>query len=105
MTSNYNFEKQIGRGSYGTVYKVTSQKNQRVYAIKKISLTQASHYEKLSIINELRLLATHNCAFIVKFKEAFIENGCIFLVTEYATNGDLSLLIKKNASNKTKLEN
>lgn len=96
MLSLYTIDKTIGRGSYGHVYKVTKKDTGNEYAMKKININSMSHYEKINIINELRILATHKCPFIVKFKSAFVHNTNMYIVTEYATKGDLSLLIKKN---------
>ena len=91
----------IGKGSYGSVYKVMNNYNSKIYALKKIKTDCIFHYEKISIINELRILSAHKCPFIIKFKTCFYENGHIFMVTEYASKGDLGILIKKNLFDKT----
>jgi serine/threonine protein kinase len=101
MTSNYVIHSMIGKGSFGSVYKVTNIHNSKMYALKKIKTDCILHYEKTSIINELRLLSAHKCPFIIKFKTCFYENGHIYLVTEYASKGDLGMLIKKNIFYKT----
>jgi len=93
----YVVDKAIGTGSYGTVYKVIKKDTQTVYAMKKLSLTKAVQYEKVNIINELRILATHKCPFIVRFKTAFVEGPYLHLVTEFAESGDLGKLIALRA--------
>ncbi len=87
----------IGKGSFGTVYKVTNVFNSKIYTMEKIKTDDILHYEKTSIINELRILSSHKCPFIIKFKTCFYENEHIHLVTEYASKGDLDMLIKKNS--------
>ncbi len=101
MTDNYVLQCMIGKGSFGTVYKVTNVFNSKIYAMKKIKTDNILHYEKTSIINELRILSAHKCPFIIKFKTCFYEDGHIHLVTEYASKGDLDMLIKKNSFYKT----
>ena len=101
MLSQYIIDKTIGKGSYGHVYKVYKKDTNRQYAMKKINITTMSHYEKQNIINELRILSTHKCPFIVRFKTAFVQNKDMYIITEYACKGDLSQLIKKNKTSKT----
>ena len=96
MSGYYLIQNMIGKGSYGSVYKVVNTINGRMYALKKIKTDGVQHYEKTSIINELRILSAHKCPFIIKFKTCFYENGHIHLITEYASKGDLSVLIKRN---------
>ena len=98
--SNFIFEKTIGKGSYGTVYKVVNKHTSKIYAMKKIKIINISQYERVNVINELRILATHMCPFIVKFKSAFIDNEFMYIVTEFAINGDLSMLIRKHINDK-----
>lgn len=96
MLSLFTIEEIIGNGSYGTVYKVVHKHTKSVYAMKKVFLLRMTHYEKVNIINELRILATHRCPFIVKFKNAFVHDNYLYMVTEYASMGDLSHIIKKH---------
>ena len=94
MILSYKIQKNIGKGSYGEVYKVINKTTLSVYAMKKVSLSTLSHYEKLNLITELRILATHKCPFIVKFKTAFVENRHMYFITEFAENGDLAIVLK-----------
>ena len=100
MLSSYQIEKLIGKGSYGFVYKVSNKKTKSVYAMKKIKLTNITHYERVNIVNELRILATHKCPFIVRFKCSFVDNMHIYLITEFAEMGDLANIIKKTKFSK-----
>ena len=88
MSSQYNLEKLVGIGSYGNVYKVRDKTTCKVYAMKKVNIVNVSHYEKLNIVNELKILASHKCPFIVKFKNAFVDTSFIYFVTEFAGNGE-----------------
>lgn len=96
MLSSYTIEKMIGKGSYGHVYKIAHNETHKIYAMKKVNINSISHYNSINMINELRILATHKCPFIVRFKTAFVDGGNMYIITEYACKGDLSQIIKKN---------
>lgn len=44
----------------------------------------------------MRILASLNSAYIIKYKEAFFDENtqCLYIVMEYASKGDLANLIK-----------
>ena len=90
---NFRIEKLIGKGSYGSVYKVKNLCNDRYYALKKLNLC-TNQYEKVSIINELRILAYHKSPFLIRLKVAYIQDYCMCIVTEYASKGDLAGIIR-----------
>lgn len=86
----------LGKGTYGTVYLVQETTTKKFYANKKIKYLARSRYDKTSIINELRLLACHRCPFIINLHNAYIKDGYLNFITEYAKKGDLSKIIKRN---------
>ena len=84
------------KGTYGTVYLVQETTSKKFYANKKIKYLARSRYDKTSIVNELRLLACHRCPFIINLHNAYIKDGYLNFITEYAKKGDLSKMIKRN---------
>jgi NIMA (never in mitosis gene a)-related kinase len=100
----YDILEEIGRGSYGSVYKAKHKTNGKLYAIKRIGITRCNHYERNCILNELRVLSTHRCAFIVAFKSAHFFNSSVHIVTEFAINGDLHRLFQNNKQSGKRLE-
>jgi NIMA (never in mitosis gene a)-related kinase len=90
----YNILEEVGRGSYGSVYKAKHKTSGKLYAIKRIGVTRCSHYEKNCILNEMRVLSTHRCTFIVAFKSAYFLDNAVHIVTEFAINGDLHKLFQ-----------
>jgi serine/threonine protein kinase len=94
--NDYVFEKIIGKGSFGKVYKVHKKSNKYIYAIKVLNLPLTAQIDKHMIINEIRFLASHNSINIIEYSTVFIKNNSIYIVMEYAKNGDLSELINKN---------
>ena len=51
--------------------------------------------DKLGLKRELKILKESKHPFIIKFKEKFLKNEKICVVTEYASRGDLENLMKK----------
>ena len=87
------FEKleKLGDGSYSVVYKVRRKADGKIYALKQVKLQNLSEKEKGNSLNEVRILASVKSAFVVSYKEAFIEekDKSLCLVMEYADKGDL----------------
>ena len=87
--------KQLGQGSYGTVYKVRRQSDNQNYALKVVDLSQLNQHQREDSVNEIRIMASVVSPFIVGFHEATIQDKRLFLVTEYAKLGDLSKAINR----------
>lgn len=104
MSSAYHIQELLGKGSYGSVYRANHKENGKQYAIKMIHLTHhMSPYTKMCLLNELRMLATHACPYVVIFKEAYVQQNTFCLVTEYAANGDLLRLIKTASTKRARI--
>jgi len=92
----------IGKGSFGSVYRVRRLSDGLDYAMKQINVTQMNSQEKKKAINEIRILASvASCPYLVRFYEAFIENDTLYIVTDYAAQGDLLSAIKKHYKRRT----
>lgn len=99
--NKYNKLKLIGKGSYGTVYKIEKKKNKKVYALKQIKTNKLKNsYEINNLINELKILCFHECKYLLKCKEIFYDNHQINIVTDYAKFSDLSNYIQKTKQKK-----
>ena len=99
--NDFNIDKLIGKGSYGSVYKATKKSDKCTYAIKKIKIINLNHYEKKYVINEIRILASHKCNNLLTYYNVLHGDNNIYIITEYAGHGDLCQLIKKHKSNNT----
>ncbi|CAI2360684.1 unnamed protein product [Moneuplotes crassus] len=91
-----NFEP-LGKGSYSEVYKVTRKQDNKVYALKKVSISNLASKEQQNALNEVRILASIKHTNVIAFKEAFIDDKQEFLclVLEYADGADLYQKIKE----------
>ena len=99
--NDFKFANLIGKGSYGSVYKATKIDDNTTYAIKKIKIDKLNHCEKKYIINEIKILASHNSDNLLTYFGVFHNDYSIYIVTEYLVNGDLYQLIKKHKTNNT----
>lgn len=85
----------IGSGSYGVVYKVLRKADRMVYAMKEIDLAGMSRKEQEECIRETRVLSSLDSDYIIKYYDSFLERGKLYIITEYAGNGNLHDYIKK----------
>ena len=81
----------LGDGAYSVVYKVRRKQDSKIYALKKVNLSNLSQKEKENSLNEVRILASVKSTFVIAYKEAFIDetDQSLCIVMEYADKGDL----------------
>ena len=96
--------KQLGKGSYGTVFKVRRVSDGNCYALKTVDLSALNQRQREDAVNEIRIMASVTSPFIVKFHEATIHDHRLFIVTEYAKLGDLSNLISRRRTKRRPLK-
>ena len=70
---NFEVIKKIGEGAFGQVYQVRRKFDNEIYAMKKVRMVGMKEKEKLNALNEIRILASLNDEYIIKFKEAFYD--------------------------------
>ena len=93
--------KQLGKGSFSWVNIVTRKQDKKKYAMKRVNIINLSEKEKLSSLNEIRILSSLNHPNIIGYKEAFFDSKTrtLNIVMEYADDGDLQQKIKNNLKN------
>lgn len=99
--NDFKFDKLVGKGSYGSVYKAIKKDDNSTYAIKKIKIDNLNHCEKKYVINEIKILASHNSNNLLTYFGVFQNDYSIYIITEYATKGDLYQIIKKHKARNT----
>jgi len=104
MSSLSNFQKlkELGKGSFSTVYKVCRKSDNKEYAMKVVKITQLSEKERQNALNEIRILASIVDPNIIAYKEAFFDESirCLCIIMEYADAGDLMMKINSKRAQK-----
>ncbi len=100
--NDFEIISELGKGSFGYVYKVRRHSDYKIYALKKVSFSKLNPKEKENSLNEIRILASISNKNIIEYKESFYDNDndCLCLVMEFADNGDLEKKIQHRAKSK-----
>jgi NIMA (never in mitosis gene a)-related kinase len=96
----FSIIKQLGQGSYGTVFKVKRLSDGNNYALKSVNLSSLNQRQREDSVNEIRIMASVVSPFIIGFHEAVIQDRRLCIVTEYAKLGDLAHLISRRKQNR-----
>ena len=98
---DFKIEKVLGKGSFGSVYLVTRKEDQKIYALKSVTMEKLNKKEQENSVNEVRILASVNHPNVIGYKEAFWDdqNNTLNIVMEYADDGDLQTKIQKMKKN------
>ena len=81
---------ELGRGSYGTVFKARNKEDKKICVAKKIDLTAARSTELLEKANiEVRILQKLSHPNIVQYLDVHIHKTSYWIFLEYCCEGDL----------------
>ena len=98
LLKHFKVLKFLGKGSFGSVYKVKRISDDKIYAVKEMDVKSMSQVEREEAVNEVRLLASVKHPNIVDYNEAFVDGNRLCIVMEYAAEGDFSSIVKKQQS-------
>lgn len=96
--AQYEILRSIGSGSFGQVYLVLHQREQRQYVMKKIAqLATMDEKQRESTEMEVKLLSGMRHPTIVAFRDSFVSGqGELCILMEYCDKGDLSTYLQQN---------
>ncbi|KAL1496601.1 hypothetical protein AB1Y20_014205 [Prymnesium parvum] len=98
----FRTEKVIGRGSFGTAYLVRSQKDSRLYVMKKLEFEQMPEKDRAEARNECEILMKlRHHPNIIRVHEYFIDGGRLCILMDYADGGDLAQRLEAQAAAST----
>ena len=97
---DYIIIKKIGQGATATVYKVKCVHDNLIYAMKVIPIDQLALHKQHLILREALILKQIQHPNIIKFYGAFIEQSQLFIITEYAEQGDINSIIEQQKQKK-----
>eukprot|EP01052_Picozoa_sp_SAG31_P043788 SAG31_NODE_7412_length_1696_cov_1.253601_1_plen_200_part_00 len=92
---DFEFQEKIGSGAFGTVYRVRRKVDGNVYVIKKVKILTMSRKEQESAINEVRIMASLDSPYVIKYYDSFIDGDSLNIVMELAEKGNLAVMLKK----------
>ena len=69
--SDFKIERQLGKGSFSSVYLVTRIADQKIYALKSVTMDKLNKKEQQNSVNEVRILASVSHPNVIGYREAF----------------------------------
>ena len=100
--SDFEIQRKLGQGHFGSVCLVKSNITKKVYAMKEIkSERYKNEQQKLEIQKEIKLLENLAHPHVITYFNSFNENNNVYIITEYINGGSLESLIKENIKKKT----
>jgi len=98
--TSYKILKEVGRGASAIVYKVQSLNDNQIYAMKVLNIGHLKQSQQKEALIEVLILKNIQHANIIKFYGSFIEKNQLFIITEFAEQGDLYSLIQTQKKKK-----
>lgn len=96
----YQILKELGSGSWGKVYLVTSSKNEYL-VMKEVSMNHMDRKSRGLIQQEIEILQSFDSPYIVKYIEGFLLSDKVRLIMQYCSKGDLEQQIDIQKKTKT----
>ncbi|GJN68567.1 serine/threonine-protein kinase nak1 [Purpureocillium lilacinum] len=102
----YQLSELIGKGSFGRVYKATSQKSGELVAVKIIDIEESdtanpkltdTYGDLLKEINALKLLSDSGAKNVNQVIEALPVGHSMWMITEYCAGGSVATLMRPTA--------
>ena len=87
----------IGRGQYSSVHKARRRSDGRLVAVKQVQIFDMDGASRRECVNETRILSELKHEHIIEYLDYFTHDNDLFLILEYASEGDLSAVIANNA--------
>ena len=87
----------LGKGAFGSVYKVRSKIDKKIYALKKANLKELKEKSKKGYdltIHETMFLSHMSHPHIIKYYNHFVEGDFLYIIIEFVENGDMEEYIK-----------
>ena len=81
--SDFLFKGELGRGTYGSVFKALRRGKTKPYAIKVINMKGMTKKQLHDCSEEVRILSSLKNANIVKYLDSFVDAGKLYIVMEY----------------------
>ncbi|KAI1391010.1 Pkinase-domain-containing protein [Hypoxylon trugodes] len=97
IASHYQVLEELGRGSFGVVYKGIEKATGEVVAIKHIDL-ESTEDDIQDIQAEISVLSTCASSYVTQYKASFLRGSKLWIVMEYLGGGSCLDLLKPEPS-------
>ncbi len=99
----FDILKDLGKGAFAAVTQVRRKEDNKIYALKRVKITQMSTKERENALNEVRLLASVCHPNIIGYCESFFdeESKTLNIVMEYADDKDLENKIQSYSKSRS----
>lgn len=99
MVNNYKILSKLGKGSFGSVYKVQNIFTEKIYAMKVIQKYFVTYQDgDQSFLKEIEILMKVEHPNIIKIYEYYIDEINYYLIIEYVSGGELFDFISRDTS-------
>ena len=96
-SDDFEILRSLGKGAFGQVFKVRSKINNKVYAMKKLNIKEIRDDNEKAYeltMNETAILERLSHPHIIKYYKKFTEGNFLYIIIEFATNGDIEGFIE-----------
>lgn len=102
---DFKFERKVGEGAFGAVYKAKNNINGEIVAVKKLKVQENDRKNFEGIVQEMRILCSVDHKNIVSYKGSFWDSDKrhIFIVMEFLGGGDLNDKLQATKKNRSSI--
>ena len=95
---NFDIIDELGKGGFGKVYLVKYKKNEKLYALKQITVEMNNLVDLKFKLKEIKNLASIESKYIISYKGSYFDKNVssLLILMEYGENGSLAEKINKN---------
>jgi NIMA (never in mitosis gene a)-related kinase len=98
---DFELVSELGRGTYGVVHKVRSKRDGKIYCMKRVKCGHLSPQRQREVLMEVLMLRRLNHKHVIGYYTSFVEKNSLYIVMEYAANGDLQRVLDQHKRSKT----
>ncbi len=95
IKKDFDLLKEIGKGSYGQVFKAKENKSGELRAIKKIDKSKLDPEELNNLFNQFEILRKMDHPNIIKLYDIYQEKNNLYVVTQLCEGGSLLNLVNR----------
>eukprot|EP01083_Nonionella_stella_P067052 177075_1 len=82
-------------GAYGRIFKVNHQSGDEIFVLKQVPFETLNEKDRRNTLQEVEIMEKIRHPNIVRYRESFMFDGQLNIVMEYASGGDLGVLIEE----------